>query len=157
MGTYRLTDIQLKRQHSAEPLNPNGVTEARKTSRSGSSGPSGTNTPTRPEDPSAGASGIPIPGARTGPSEEVKKEEDFQVGSPFKRARSSMADFDQGVKDRLANAGGVTSASRGIDEIVGGSGGSMSAARESPSTTGGGLKFGGALFKKQETSDDADL
>lgn len=178
LARHGLRYFQLKRQHSAEPLNRNGVSDARKASRSGgegsSAGGSGTNTPTKHIEANgnsnsngSGASGIPMPGANSaaglgGPVDmtTAKKDDEengtssFHVGSPFKRQRNSMADFDQSAKDRLAGVGGVSvgQASQSINQVLGS--GPPAAAGLGPAQTQQdaptlpALNFGGALFKK---------
>jgi hypothetical protein len=135
---------QLKRQHSAEPLNSNGVTEARKSSKAGDSGsPSASTTPKLPGEDSFGTS------PAQGKLADVKKEDDFMVGSPLKKQRSSMADFDDDFKRRLQRG----FASQNIGDVLG-SGGKDAA----KATTG--LDFGGALNKKVDTAradDDEEL
>ena len=125
---------QLKRQHSAEPLNSNGIADARKSSKSGS--PSAASTPKLGDDLSTSPSN---------PSQvESSQPEDFMVGSPLKKQRSSMADFDDDFKRRLQRG----LASSNIGEILG----SGSEPKASPS----GLQFGGSLVKK-EPDDDEEL
>lgn len=172
---HGLRYFQLKRQHSAEPLSQNGTVQA---ARKSSKGNSGTASPSASGSPAI--KGVDIPGS-TPPNgsatglfgssvTEVKKEDDFQVGSPFKRQRSSMAEFDNSIKDRLAGAG-VTNASNSINEIVGThepnvvkeepevspTSHNPDPAFASPTTgtaAGSGLKFGGSLFKKEDDNDD---
>ncbi|KAK5064991.1 hypothetical protein LTR84_000826 [Exophiala bonariae] len=130
---------QLKRQHSAEPLNSNGVTEARKTSKSGS--PSAASTPKIGDDLSTSPAGFNS--SALGTSLDTKKEdESFMVGSPMKRQRASVAEFDDEIKRRLA-AGSSTSAST-IGEVLGSSSTSNSA----------GIQFGGVLVKEPDQDDD---
>ncbi|KAL2436566.1 hypothetical protein ABEF95_012179 [Exophiala dermatitidis] len=143
--------MKLKRQHSAEPLNSNGAPEARKTSKSGSpstastakvgdddlgTSPSGTNN-----------GGIPVPGSTL----DIKKEDDsFMLGSPMKRQRASVAEFDDDIKTRLAS--GLSSA---MNQITG------SSEQSQPPTTmdvnPSGLQFGGALVKGPAADDDEEL
>lgn len=175
---HGLRYFQLKRQHSAEPLNRDGnaggddSTGMRKSSKSGTASPgtgaSGspaikaeddTNTPN-----GTGAESITGPGAFGTSVEGVKKngDDEFSVGSPFKRQRSSMADFDSGLKERLAGSG-LAQASSSINEIVGGDGSAMNT-NAIPAFTGldsgnpgpvfSGIKFGGSLLKKQDDNDD---
>ena len=129
---------QLKRQHSAEPLTRNGSTEPRKSSKSGSGSPSAASTPNMND--TLGTS--PTLGAA--PPVEIKQEEDFMVGSPLKKQRSSMADFDDDFKRRLQRG----LASSNIGEVLG----SGPELKPSPS----GLQFGGSLTKKRPQTDDDD-
>lgn len=142
---------QLKRQHSAEPLNSNGVTEARKSSKSGS--PSAASTPkvgTVELGTSPGA--FNIGGAGLSASLDVKKEEEsFMVGSPMKRQRASVAEYDEDIKKRLG--GPMATSSGTIGEVLGSSGPSQSTATASKPS---GLQFGGALVK-QPVGDDEEL
>lgn len=144
---------QLKRQHSAEPLNSEGVTEARKTSKSGS--PSTASTPKIGTDElgtsPSGAISIGTAGMSTGL--EAKKEDDsFLVGSPMKRQRASVAEFDDDIKRRL---GASLSTSAGT---IGGILGTSGASQPTTTNTGlAGLQFGGALVKKEATNDDEEL
>ena len=131
-----LTNTQLKRQHSAEPLNSNGIAEARKSSKSGS--PSAASTPKLGEDLSTSPSGHSS-------QLESKKPEDFMVGSPLKKQRSSMADFDDDFKRRLQRG----LAAGNIGEILG--------SGIEPKTAPSGLQFGGSLPKKKEPDDDEEL
>ncbi|KAK5102146.1 hypothetical protein LTR70_006624 [Exophiala xenobiotica] len=175
--------MKLKRQHSAEPLNrgaANGNAEPlRKSSRanSGTASPNAADSPavegvetTKAEPPNDTSTGANIFGSSVGAgaTNDVKKEDDFQVGSPFKRQRSSMADFDQGVKERLAGSG-LANASTSINELMSGAL-DPSAATPSTSTndtTGAthnpepaafsGIKFGGSLLKKKQDDDDDEL
>ncbi|KAI9874015.1 MAG: hypothetical protein M1823_007783, partial [Watsoniomyces obsoletus] len=123
----------LKRQHSAEPLNSNGVPEARKSSKSGS--PSAASTPQLGDDLSTSPSGPSL-------QIESRKPEDFMIGSPLKKQRSSMADFDDDFKRRLQRG----LAAGNIGEILGWG----SEPKASPS----GLKFGGSLNKKEPDNDE---
>ncbi|ETN47168.1 uncharacterized protein HMPREF1541_01359 [Cyphellophora europaea CBS 101466] len=132
--------IKLKRQHSAEPLNSNGVADARKSSKSGSGSPSASSTPKLLGDefgtsPAQGQLG------------EVKKEDDFMVGSPLKKQRSSMADFDDDFKRRLQRG----LAAQAIGDVLG-----SGAAADSPASKTG-LQFGGALGKKPADDNDEEL
>jgi len=163
-GRHGLRYFQLKRQHSAEPLNQNGGSDARKSSKSGTASPSTTNSPHV-----AGENGAALPSTASATTEtnifgssvgstsavtEVKKEDEFSVGSPFKRHRSSMADFDQGLKDRLAGKE-LTNASSSINEVVEGSAPSATeTSTNNPEPAFPGLKFGGALFKKKDDDDE---
>lgn len=137
---------QLKRQHSAEPLNSNGVTEARKTSKSGS--PSAASTPKLGDD--LGTSPINFPSSALGTSLDTKKEEEsFMVGSPMKRQRASVAEFDDEIKRRLG-AGSSSTAST-IGEVLG----SGQRQPSSSSTTNpSGIQFGGVLVKEPDQDDD---
>jgi hypothetical protein len=127
---------QLKRQHSAEPLASNGSAEPRKSSKSGSGSPSAASTPKL--DDSLGTS-PPI-----GTTVDIKKEDEFMVGSPLKKQRSSMADFDDDFKRRLQRG----LAASNIDKVLN----SSSDSKASPS----GLKFGGELNKKRAQTNDDD-
>ncbi|KIX03306.1 uncharacterized protein Z518_06858 [Rhinocladiella mackenziei CBS 650.93] len=142
--------MKLKRQHSAEPLNGNGVAEARKSSKSGS--PSAASTPKVGVDElGTSPSGTMNVGTSVmGTALDVKKEdESFMVGSPMKRQRASVAEFDEDIKKRLG--GGVSTSSNTIGEILGSSGQSQpTAATTNPS----GLQFGGALVKEPMEDDD---
>ena len=78
------------------------------------------------------------------PTIDVKKEDDFMVGSPLKKQRSSMADFDDDFKRRLQRG----LAAGNIGEILG------SGPDVKPSASG--LQFGGALNKKRPQANDDD-
>ncbi|OQV09394.1 hypothetical protein CLAIMM_13519 [Cladophialophora immunda] len=144
--------MKLKRQHSAEPLNSNGTTEPRKSSKSGS--PSGSSTPkagavelgTSPAGTTIGSTGL------SSSLDITKDDESFMVGSPMKRHRASIADFDEDIKKRL---GGSMSASSGtIGEVLGTSGLSQPTATSSNPS---GLQFGGPLVKEPAAGDDEEL
>lgn len=172
--------MKLKRQHSAEPLNRGVANGNAEPLRKSSKGNSGTASPSVAESPAVQGVDVtgaePAEGASTGAktfgssvgassTNDTKKEDEFQVGSPFKRQRSSMADFDPAVKERLAGTG-LASASNSISELM--SGGLNPPVVTSPTatddTTGAthnpepaafsGIKFGGSLFKKQDDNDD---
>jgi len=182
---HGLRYFQLKRQHSAEPLNrgvANGGTieQMRKSSK----GNSGTVSPSTAGSPAV--HGVEIIGATppngtttgtvvfgssvgTGATTEVKKEDDFQVGSPFKRQRSSMADFDPTVKERLA-ASSLANASNSINEIIGApaatnpttssttTASDITGATHNPEPAAfSGINFGGSLFKKKQDDNDDEL
>jgi hypothetical protein len=156
-SSYRhgLRYYQLKRQHSAEPLNSNGNTMdgPRKNSKSGS--PSAASTPadttgTTPPMLSAGPSLMATPMAAT---TEFKGEESDFVGSPFKRQRASMA----GIDDRTANT--LSGLGMGIGEVLGG-GGIPGTAVLSPVEQNSKvpkLQFGGPLKKNVIADDDEEL
>ena len=153
---HGLRYFQLKRQHSAEPLNQNGTVESMRKSSKGNSGtasPSAVGTPVITAEDADSAKAIPQPTN----IDKTKAEDDFQVGSPFKRQRSSMADFDNGLKERLA-ASGLANASNSINEIVGTTGEStpptLSTSHNPEPAAFSGLKFGGSLFKKQDDNDE---
>ena len=165
---HGLRYFQLKRQHSAEPLAQNGSLSAdgmRKSSRgnSGTASPSagaGSGSPAVKAEDSKPPNGTATGGTMFGSSVgDVKKEDDFQVGSPFKRQRSSMADVDNSVKDRLASSG-LTNASNSIAEIVGGTSGSTAqgdttGAKHNPEPAAfPGITFGGSLFKKDDNDEE---
>ncbi|KAI1617137.1 hypothetical protein EDD36DRAFT_154606 [Exophiala viscosa] len=141
--------MKLKRQHSAEPLNSNGTTEARKSSKSGS--PSTASTPKVGADeqeysPPAGALDIGKPAV----PDANKDDESFMVGSPMKRARASVAEFDDDLKSRLAG-GGLSTSAGAMGEILGfGGPAQASTTASNPS----GLQFGGALGKKPADDDE---
>ena len=78
------------------------------------------------------------------PSLEVKKEDEFMVGSPLKKQRSSMADFDDDFKRRLQRG----LAAGNIGEVLG-SGSDLKPAAS-------GLQFGGSLNKKRPQTNDDD-
>ncbi|KAK5954142.1 hypothetical protein OHC33_004714 [Knufia fluminis] len=175
--------MKLKRQHSAEPLNrpsANGSTEPMRKSSKGNSGtasPSAAGSPavsgiditgaTSPNGTTTGANIFGSSGGATGAAAEVKKEDGFSVGSPFKRQRSSMADFDSGLKDRLAGSG-LANASSSINELMSADPNTSAATTAATTTTTNdttgathnpepaftGIKFGGSLFKKQDENDD---
>lgn len=138
---------QLKRQHSAEPLNGNGVPEARKSSKSGS--------PSIASTPKVGADeqGFSPPDALSIGNPTVtdthKDETGFMVGSPMKRQRASVAEFDDDIQKRLA--GGLSTSAGSMSEALGLSGPSQpSTAASNPS----GLQFGGALGQKPADDDE---
>lgn len=136
---------QLKRQHSAEPLNSNGVTEARKTSKSGS--PSAASTPKVGDELGTSPSGFNS--SALGTSLDTKKEEEsFMVGSPMKRQRASVAEFDEDIKRRLGT--GLSASSSTIGEVLGSGQPQSSSTTTNPS----GLQFGGALVKEPVQDDD---
>jgi hypothetical protein len=106
---------QLKRQHSAEPLNNGAGPEGRKPSKSAT--PSATSTPKIGTDLST----TPplVPGASTAPliktSAEDSADDAAFVGSPMKKQRASLAAADaETIKRRLGS--GLTG---NIGEILG--------------------------------------
>ena len=133
--------VQLKRQHSAEPLNQNGNIDMRKSSKG-----SGTATPAEPVKIEETNGDVAVNNVT-----EIKKEDDFAVSSPFKRQRSSMAEFDTGLKERLAGSN-LANASNSINEIVGSNEQTKPVHNPEPAFTG--IKFGGALFKKEGDDDE---
>jgi hypothetical protein len=136
---------QLKRQHSAEPLNSNGVTEARKSSKSGS--PSAASTPKVGDDLGTSPSGFNS--SALGTSLDTKKEEEsFMVGSPMKRQRASVAEFDEDIKRRLGT--GLSTSANTIGEVLGSGQPQSSSTTTNPS----GLQFGGVLVKEPVQDDD---
>ncbi|KIW65830.1 hypothetical protein PV04_08051 [Phialophora macrospora] len=144
--------MKLKRQHSAEPLNSNGVTEPRKNSKSGS--PSTASTPKiAPDELGTSPGGMAIGSGGLSTSLEVTKEDDgFMVGSPMKRQRASVAEFDVDIQNRLGS--GLSASSGTIGEILGSSGTTQpSATNSNPS----GLQFGGTLVKGPKDDDDEEL
>lgn len=143
---------QLKRQHSAEPLNSNGLNDPRKTSKSGS--PSTASTPkVAPDELGTSPGSMAMGSGGLSSGLEIKKEdESFMVGSPMKRQRASLADFDQDIKNRLG--GGLSGSPGTIGEILGVSGTPQAGA--SNATTSG-LQFGGALVKDPEPDNDEEL
>jgi hypothetical protein len=152
-SSYRhgLRYYQLKRQHSAEPLNSNGNTMdgPRKNSKSGS--PSGASTPaeapgTTPPMLSAGPSLMATPMAA---GTELKTEESEFVGSPFKRQRASMAGIDDRTSTTLSGLG------MGIGEVLGGATTSAALSPTDQSSNVPKLLFGGPL-KKEVTGDDEE-
>ncbi|KAL6246818.1 hypothetical protein RBB50_006125 [Rhinocladiella similis] len=141
--------MKLKRQHSAEPLNSNGVTEARKSSKSGS--------PSTASTPKLGAEELGTsPGTSNfgnGAGQSLKSEdESFMVGSPMKRQRASVAEFDADIQSRLM--GGVPASAATIGEALGSSGTAQAASEGSNPS---GLQFGGALQKPSAMDDDEEL
>lgn len=68
------------------------------------------------------------------------------VGSPLKKQRSSMADFDDDFKRRLQRG----LAAGNIGEILGGG-------SEVKETAPSGLQFGGTLKKKAKDDEDEEL
>ena len=150
---------QLKRQHSAEPLNSNGVTEARKSSKSGS--PSAASTPKVGDDQDAvpQINPVSVPGAAV---DAAKEEESFMVGSPMKRQRASVAEFDEDVKKRLG--GGLAASASTIGEVIGL--GMQPSSQPQPTSlpemdtapNPSGLQFGGVLQKPSTSTaiDDDD-
>jgi hypothetical protein len=134
---HGLRYYQLKRQHSAEPLNSNGANEARKSSKSGSASNSPSSTP-KPGLDALGTS------PAQGQLAEVKKEDEFMVGSPLKKQRSSMADFDDDFKRRLQRG----LAAQAIGDVLG------SGSKDSGVS---GLQFGASLGKKPADNDDDEL
>ena len=136
---------QLKRQHSAEPLNSNGTTDARKSSKSGS--PSAASTPKLGDD--LGTSPSVNNSSAFGTSLDTKQEEEsFMVGSPMKRQRASVAEVDEEIKRRLG--GGMSVSSGTIGEVLGSGQPQSSTTTTNPS----GLQFGGALVKEPIGDDD---
>ncbi|RMD40518.1 hypothetical protein DV735_g4616, partial [Chaetothyriales sp. CBS 134920] len=137
---------QLKRQHSAEPLTSNGSTEPRKTSKSGSGSPLAASTPNLSNNaPSSALSGTPGPSTEVAPPPpptETAKPDEFMLGSPLKKQRSSMADFDDEFKRRLQRG-----LAAGIGQVLDSS--------PEPKTTASGLQFGDSLKTKPvDTADD---
>jgi hypothetical protein len=152
-SSYRhgLRYYQLKRQHSAEPLNSNGNTMdgPRKNSKSGS--PSAASTPqmadeagTTPPMLAAGGSLMATPIAAT----EVKTEENDFVGSPFKRHRASVAGIDERTAASLGGLG------MGIGEVLGGTLTSAALSPAEQSTKVPKLQFGGPLVKAANDDDE---
>ncbi|EXJ87971.1 hypothetical protein A1O1_04898 [Capronia coronata CBS 617.96] len=144
--------MKLKRQHSAEPLNGDGVPGARKSSKSGS--PSTASTPQIGTDElgTSPSGAINIGNSMTGPGLDVKREDDsFMVGSPMKRQRASVAEYDDDIKTRLGS--GVSTSSGTIGEITGSVGRSQQSTTDSNPS---GLQFGGALAKGP-IDDDEEL
>lgn len=140
---------QLKRQHSAEPLNSNGTTEARKSSKSGS--PSTASTPKIGTDELGTSPGTSTLG--NGAGQSLKSEdESFMVGSPMKRQRASVAEFDADIQGRLM--GGVPASAATIGEALGSSGAAQAASEGSNPS---GLQFGGALQKPSAMDEDEEL
>lgn len=129
---------QLKRQHSAEPLNSNGAPDARKSSKSGSLSNSPSSTP------QLGAETFGTSPAQGSLLTDVKKEDDFMVGSPLKKQRSSMADFDDDFKRRLQRG----LAAQAIGDVLG------SGSKDSGAA---GYQFGGNLGKKKADDNDEEL
>ena len=132
---HGLTCNQLKRQHSAEPLNSNGYADTRKNSKSGPSSQAST--------PKLGDEMATSPPKTT--TTEIKKEDDFMVGSPLKKQRSSMGDFDDDFKRRLQKG----MASGTIGEVLG--------SGEKSSGAPSGLQFGGSLQKKRDADHTDEL
>ncbi|RMZ85761.1 hypothetical protein DV737_g477, partial [Chaetothyriales sp. CBS 132003] len=126
--------IKLKRQHSAEPLTSNGGTEPRKTSKSGSGSPCTGSTPNIGTDSTYGA------------SPETNEEAGFMLGSPLKKQRSSMGDFDDEFKRRLQRG-----LAAGIGQVLSSS--------PDPKPAPSGLHFGGSLSTKRidAADDDSEL
>lgn len=93
-----LISTQLKRQHSAEPLNGN-KSPAHKAS--GRNSPT-TSTPTTTEVESTSALSIPGAAEKSSASADVPPE--AIVGSPFKKQRASIPGFDDGTKRSLSEA-----------------------------------------------------
>jgi hypothetical protein len=140
---------QLKRQHSAEPLNSNGVTEARKSSKSGS--PSAAASSPKIGDVELGTSPTTTNPFTLSNSLEVKEADGgFMVGSPMKRQRASVAEFDEDVQQRLG--GGMSSTAGTIGEMLG-----SGQPPVTSSTNPSGLQFGGALVKESAPQDDEEL
>ncbi|RMZ75413.1 hypothetical protein DV738_g5503, partial [Chaetothyriales sp. CBS 135597] len=132
--------IKLKRQHSAEPLTSNGSAEPRKTSKSGSGSPLASSS--TPNINNNGPSGPSTEVAPPPPSTETAKPDEFMLGSPLKKQRSSMADFDDEFKRRLQRG-----LAAGIGQVLGSS--------PEPNATGSGLQFGDSLkTKRVDTADD---
>ncbi|KAK5269569.1 hypothetical protein LTR99_007003 [Exophiala xenobiotica] len=142
--------MKLKRQHSAEPLNSNGITEARKSSKSGS--PSTASTPKIGGEELATSPGTSNLDNSAGPNLKQEEDESFMVGSPMKRQRASVAEFDADIQSRLT--GGMPTSVEAISEVLGTSGQPQAA---STSATPSGLQFGGTLQKPPATDDDEEL
>ena len=151
---HGLRFVQLKRQHSAEPLNSNGAADARKTSKSGT--PSAASTPkmnhelsdTPPLLPAAISTAVDIKSTNT-------NDDSSFVGSPMKRQRASIPGFDdETLKRRLAGGMGMPGA---IGEILGSIGHAHSSSASRETRKGGGLQFGGAIAKKEEESEEEEL
>ncbi|EXJ86658.1 hypothetical protein A1O3_03611 [Capronia epimyces CBS 606.96] len=145
--------MKLKRQHSAEPLNSNGVPEARKSSKSGS--PSTASTPKIGDDDmgTSPSGAINAGSSVNGPGMDIKKEDDsFMLGSPMKRHRASVAEFDDDIKTRLG--AGMSTTTGTIGEIMGSAEQPQLSTAESTAT---GLQLGGALLKGSVDDDDEEL
>ena len=147
---HGLKYCQLKRQHSAEPLNSNGTTEARKSSKSGS--PSTASTPKIGGDELGTSPGTSNLGNSAGPNSKQEEDESFMVGSPMKRQRASVAEFDADIQSRLTGA--MPTSAGAISEVLGTSGQSQAA---STSAAPSGLQFGGTLQKQPAADDDEEL
>ncbi|KPI35384.1 uncharacterized protein AB675_11723 [Cyphellophora attinorum] len=115
----------------------NGANEARKSSKSGSTSNSPSSTPN-----------LGLDALGTSPAQgqlaDVKKEDEFMVGSPLKKQRSSMADFDDDFKRRLQRG----LAAQAIGDVLG------SGSKDSGVS---GLQFGASLGKKPADNDDDEL
>ena len=137
--------MQLKRQHSAEPLNSNGTAEARKNSKSNT--PSAASTPKMSNDLSV----TPplLPGITTAPIDtkvSATSDESLFVGSPMKKHRASMAGSDDGAVTRRLGAGMAMPGA--IGEILGSIGHTQSSGPE---------QFGGAIVRKEQDDEDEEL
>ena len=149
---HRLRKVQLKRQHSAEPLNSNGALEPRKNSKSG--------TPSTASTPQVGAdltesTPPPLPGTSTtaplNTNVESKQADEAFVGSPLKKHRASMAGFDDtSIQQRL---GAGLGSSGPIADIIGALG-SASTNSQGVDNSKGADQFGGELVKKEDEDDE---
>lgn len=102
LDTRKLTKLQLKRQHSAEPLSAHtGTPEPRKTSKS--------NTPTAGSTPPATSSTPPppLPGSTKLETsfDFSQNTDDFTVGSPLKKQRASLPGLDDEMTRRRFGLG----------------------------------------------------
>ena len=148
---HGLRYYQLKRQHSAEPLNSNGDAP-RKNSKSGS--PSAASTPQMGD-----VAGTTPPLLGTGSlmatpvaaTTEVKTEDSDFVGSPFKRQRASMAGIDERSAKTLGGLG------MGIGEVLGGASTSAVTSPIEKSDEIPKLQFGGPLVNKPTLDDEEEL
>jgi hypothetical protein len=135
---------QLKRQHSAEPLNNDDGLEGRKPSKSA--------TPSTTPTPNIGAelSTTPplIPGLSAPPLLKNGPPDDAAFGSPMKKQRASLAGPDADtIKRRLGSA-----MTGNIGEILGSA--SDPQVQPNPTRDSGMHHFGGAIVKKEAEDEE---
>lgn len=143
-----MTVEQLKRQHSAEPLD-NGVgPEGRKPSKSAT--PSAASTPKMTSDLST--TPPPLPGFSAPPPQKTAvdgpADDGSVVGSPMKRHRASLAGPETDIiKGRLGT--GMTA---NIGEVFGSA--QVLQGQSVPMTDGGMHHFGAAIVKRQPEDEE---
>ena len=147
---HRLRYLQLKRQHSAEPVNSNGAAETRKTSKS--------NTPSAASTPKVGiselaATPLMLSAATADVEVKISSTEGGIVGSPMKKQRASLPGFNDETLQRRLGAG-LTSPGA-IGEMLGTT--SNAQATESPvemTHPSGDAPLGAAPAIKKEDADE---
>jgi hypothetical protein len=145
---------QLKRQHSAEPLEaPSPAPQNRKAS------PSAT-TPTSTDSPSANGEG---PSTNTAPASAVPSNVDAEniIGSPFKKQRASLPGLDETTHKLSDELGGPR---RESESAILASGGVLSGSSiwpgghtEPKRPAGGKAKFGSEIKHEETAMEDEEF